>query len=525
MTRAAQLQGGWRPSARAATCWSFARLRAAASSSSRTWRRIPRAGRACFVIAFVNVAVWTVLIPPFEVPDEITHFAYAQYLAETARLPRQTGTEFFSAQENAALFGINYGSILGAPLERGPYSALEQQQLRAVLAAPNDQDAVGGGAATNTTNQPPLYYALEVVPYWLSPSNNILTRLEFMRLLSALLCAGTVLAVFYFLRELVPRTPWAWTVGALMVAFQPTFAFIGAGVNSDSLLFLASALTFLGLARAWRRGLTMRRAAFIGGALAVGALAKLTFLALVPGAGLGLLLLAWRDHRNGWPGALRKLGVGAAVAVAPVGLYLLLNATVWGRGATGGGLAGVTSGPQAGSQAITWHQVVDYVWQLYLPKLPFMQHTYFFGYYPLWNVWLDGSIGHFGLLDYAFPRWVYLDFRWLVFALAGLGAVGLYRVRHAVRPLLGLLASYAAMAAGLLVVVGYLSARAALTGQPFFPQARYLFPLLVLYALAIILATKALPHRWGRVLGALLVVLALAHNLFAETLTISRYYG
>ncbi len=62
-----------------------------------------------------------------------------------------------------------------------------------------------------------------------------------MRLLSALMAACTVLAVFMFLRELLPRTPWAWTVGALMVAFQPTFDFIAAGVHGDNLLFLTSA--------------------------------------------------------------------------------------------------------------------------------------------------------------------------------------------------------------------------------------------------------------------------------------------
>jgi len=81
------------------------------------------------------------------------------------------------------------------------------------------------------------------------------------------------------------------------------------------------------------------------------------------------------------------------------------------------------------------------------------------------------------------------------------------------------------MGLGLLAVVGYLTARAALTFQPFFAQARYLFPLLGLYALAIVLVTRALPRRWAPVLGALLVMLAFAHNLFAQTLTISRYYG
>ena len=47
--------------------------------------------------------------------------------------------------------------------------------LRAGLAASNDP--LGPGGASTATNQPPLYYALEAIPYWLSPSNDILTRL------------------------------------------------------------------------------------------------------------------------------------------------------------------------------------------------------------------------------------------------------------------------------------------------------------------------------------------------------------
>jgi len=37
-----------------------------------------------------------------------------------------------------------------------------------------------------------------------------------------------------FLRELIPRARWAWTIGALVVAFQPTFNFIAAGVQADN---------------------------------------------------------------------------------------------------------------------------------------------------------------------------------------------------------------------------------------------------------------------------------------------------
>src|SRR6202043_2682804 len=196
--------------------------------------------------------------------------------------PQSAGLQY-SQQEYAALLGLEWGAVIGNPNARGVITVPQDQQLRALLRG--NPDPLGPGGTSVATNQPPLYYALEAIPYWLSPSNDILTRLVFMRLLSALMAAGTVLAVFMFLRELLPGTPWTWTVGALMVAFQPMFDFIGASVQGDNLLYLASALTFFVLARAWRRGLTVGRGAAIGGALALGMLAKLTFLALMPGAG------------------------------------------------------------------------------------------------------------------------------------------------------------------------------------------------------------------------------------------------
>jgi hypothetical protein len=113
----------------------------------------------------------------------------------------------------------------------------------------------------------------------------------------------------------------------------------------------------------------------------------------------------------------------------------------------------------------------------------------------------------------------------VVYVLAGLSVIGLWRVRAGLRQWLGLFACYAVMALVLIAVIGYASAQAYFNGATYFPQARYLFPLLALYALAIVLATKSLPPRWAPVLGALLVALAMAHNLFAQTLTISRYYG
>jgi hypothetical protein len=310
------------------------------------------------------------------------------------------------------------------------------------------------------------------------------------------------------------------------VAFQPTFNFIAAGVQADNLLFLTAALTFLMLLSAYKRGFTTRRAVAIGAVVAAGMLAKLTYIALLPGIAVALLLLAWRALPAGRARALRTLATAVVVAAAPVALYALLNAAVWHRGGpTAGGIAGATNSTLPAGGVVTLHQTLDYIWELYLPRLWFMHHAYFPGEYPPWNIWLDGSIGHFGWLDYTLPAWVYTDGRYLLYGLIALALVGVFRLRGNIRPMLPIFGCFAVMALGLLGAIGYSGIRYRLsTGYPF-EQARYLFPLLALYGLFIVLVARGAGRRWAPALGAALVVLAMVHGLFAETLTISRYYG
>jgi 4-amino-4-deoxy-L-arabinose transferase-like glycosyltransferase len=424
-----------------------------------------------------------------------------------------------------ALERLFFYSVIGRPQLRGILTPEDDHALRTALAT--HPSPVGQGGVSAVTNQPPLYYALEAIPYWLSPSHDILARLALMRLLSALLAAGTVLTIFLFLRELMPQTPWAWTVGALAVAFQPTFDFIAAGVQGDNLLFLASALTFLLLLRAYRRGLTVPRGAAIGAVTAVGLLAKLTFIALLPGIVLALALLTWRAMPGDRRRAAMALAAAIALAASAVALYALLNVTVWHRGSPFAGGLAITSASASTlptGATVTLHETLDYTWQLYLPRLWFMHHAFFSGY-PLWGTWLNGSIGHFGWLDYTFPNWVYDDGRYLLYALAALAVAGVVQLRSGITRVLPIFACFGVMALGLLGAIGYTGVRYRLSSGFPFEQARYLFPLLVLYGLFIVLVARALPRRWAPVLGALLVVLAMAHGLFAETLTISRYYG
>jgi hypothetical protein len=214
-----------------------------------------------------------------------------------------------------------------------------------------------------------------------------------------------------------------------------------------------------------------------------------------------------------------------AVAALPVALYALLNVVAWHRGSpTAGGVASATNSALPGGGVVTMHQTLDYIWELYLPRLWFMHHAYF-SEYPVWSTWFNGSIGHFGWLDYTFPAWVYDDSRYLFYALGALAVAGLVWLRRGIRPMLPLFLCFGLMAVGLGAAIGYAGIRYRLANGFPFEQARYLFPLLPLYALFVVLAARGAGRRWGPVVGAALVLLAMAHGLFAETLTISRYYG
>ncbi|HEX3875262.1 MAG TPA: DUF2142 domain-containing protein [Solirubrobacteraceae bacterium] len=485
--------------------------------------RVPRAGWLVFLVAFLNAAIWTVVIPPFQVADETGHFAYAQYVAQKGAPPPQGPVAQLSPQEETALANLFFFNVIGHPLQRGVVTPAEQSALRTALAG--DPSPVGLGGASSITNQPPLYYALAAIPYWLSPSHDILARLEFMRLFSALLAGLTVLAVFLFVRELFGSTPWAWTVGGLVVAFQPQFMFISSGVQGDSLLFFASAATFLALIRAYRHGLTRRRGVAIGLAAAAGLLGKLTFVAFVPGIVVAVGLIVWRAGRGNRRRASAGAGIAAAVAGVPVAAYAVLNATVWHRGGpTGGGFAGAATAALPGNQVITLRESIDYAWQLYLPKLPFMNHVYF-TYSPLRQTFFDGAIGRFGWLDYSFPARVYSLAGDAFLVLAAMAAVGLWRARRELGRVWPLLAGFGVMAVGLLAAIGFAGIRYLKTTGDAFEQARYLFPLLAFYAVFLVLVARAAPRRWAPAVGAGLVILAMAHGMFAELLTVSRYYG
>lgn len=481
---------------------------------------LPVAARWCVVLAVANAGVWSVVTPPFHVPDENAHFAYVQYLAETGDAPGRPEAPVYSSQEAELLDALVFNGVVGRPRDRTIVPEGQQRLLDAAGGA-SVARANGGGLLSNS-NQPPLYYGMQAGVYLASPSQDLLDRMAVMRLLSALLAGLTTLFVFLFLRETFSQ-PWAWTVGALVAGLQPLFAFLSGGVTPDALFFCASAGLVWALARAFNRGLSPVGGAMIGGTLAVGILAKLSFAALVPGAvvGLTLLVVKGRGHRS----ALYGAGLALAGLLLFLAAYVAMNTLVWDRDAFGGGgqAAVVNTAGGQGADPISWREQLAYVWQLYLPRLPFMSEQ--FEQFQPWETWFKGWTGKYGWLDTSFPPWVYNAALGLVAPMAALLAVGVVRGRGKLVRRWRELLTYTTLTAGLMLAIGLSGIRFRSDSGIPFEQARYLLPLLPFYAAAVVIACRGAGERFSRPVAAGVVVLVLGHGLFSQMLVVARFYG
>ena len=495
---------------------------AAPTAPAVRWTRgIPRVAWLCAVAALANAIAWGLLIPPFHVPDENAHVGFTQYVAETGTPPKHNEGRY-SAEEERTLGAINFYGVIGRPYQRVPSGRAADAALAAVQRSHASRK--GSGYAGSATNNPPLYYYAAAAAYKLSPTGSfLLDRLVWMRILSALLAAGTTLFVFLFCRELFPDSPWAWPFGALAAAFQPMFGFIAGGVQVDNGLIFCSAALFCAIARTLRRGLTARRGFAVGLAFVAGLLVKATMIAFAPAAAVALLIAAWRvrGERGLW---LRGLG-GAVVAVAvPLAVYVFLSVAVWNRPIAGAADTITHAGTQM-HLTPNLKQNLVYAWELYLPRLPFMEPQ-MGDTFPLWDLWFRGLVGRFGWIDYEFRAWV----SWAalpVFLVVLAGAVaGLVRLRALMRSRwIELVGVYALAVLGLAAVIAYAGYRYRLDSGAAFEQPRYLLPLLPLWGATVALAARAAGRRWGSALGGLAVMASIALTVFGQLLTIDRYYS
>jgi 4-amino-4-deoxy-L-arabinose transferase-like glycosyltransferase len=457
---------------------------------------------------------WALLTPPFQAPDENAHVAYVQSLVERGELPGEAPNEFRSTEQAVASDAANSDQLAQQLHARPEWSERRHEEwLRADERLGSEARRDGGGPNPAGPN-PPLYYLWESLPYRATAGEDFFSRVTAMRIASVPFLLLTVAATWLLAGVVFgPRRPLQ-LCAAAVPALLPMVTFISTSVSPDALLYALSTLALWLAAR-----VIVRRAQWLDVAclLAVAGLAvvtKATSYAFLPAVVVAVAIGAYRA------GGARRTAAALAVGVAAFALTAgpwYVAARLEERPATGQiqGTAG----------KVDQREFVSYLWQYYLPRLPFQTP-----YAPLYaelpqayETWFKQSIGAFGWLETRWPPPVYAAIALIGLLLAGAALANIVGKRRSIDR--GLLAFFAIALLVLVAALHWNEYRLAEGSGVLVSQGRYLFPLIGLFALVPAAALDSLPRRFhgpalGAVLGGLLTL-----QLFAIGLMATRFFA
>lgn len=474
-------------------------------------RRVPAPLALLLAVASIQFLAWMLLLPAVQAPDEHSHFAYTQRLMETGHPPPRGGggRERYSPELEAAWRDAGLLPLIGNLSARPYWTALDERLWRKHdrRLGPDARDLQTG--ANGASANPPLYYAYAGLAYAIAWNGSFFDRLFAMRFANLPLYLLTIAMTWVLAGQLLGRNPWVRTVAAGAVAVQPQFAFVSAGVSPDPMLTAIWAVFLVTAVAAVQRGLTGRLAT------ALGVLSLASVLTQPRGAPLAVLALLAAAlgvrTRLGRPLSARMLALGAAVCAAVVAAVLAVFAL------RGGGL-----GAAEGGSAFRPLQFASYVWQFYLPRLPFMDRA-IGPDYGVYDVFVQTFYGVFGSLEVRWPSWVYRGLA--AGSLIGLVALAVVLVRARTRLPRDIL-SLAAAAPLVLLAALHFAAYRNLLSEPGNPVivGRYLFPLLPLFGVAVALVVRALPRRACVAVGTALLFTGALLGLSGLGMTAVRFY-
>jgi hypothetical protein len=484
-------------------------------------RDVPRPLAALLAVAAIQVVAWALVMPPFQAPDEMAHFAYVQHLAETGEAPEQTGGSGanVSSEQAEAIRWENVHALVGVLAMRPAWTEAEERRWRAVEASLSDQASANGDGPNPVGQNPPLYYALETLPYHLAPGGSFFNRFYLTRLGSATFYVAAVAFMWLIASELF-RQLWPRTLATAIVALHPKLAMLGASVNADILLVLAwTAFIYVGL-RIIRHGPSVKRLVGAGTATAISVLTHGRGLAIL-GALLVLLGIAYLQWRPAPRLALRGAALSLGIAGLGLAVVALFTSGVSGGGAIYGGEIG-----RIGEKTFNVGELLSYVWQFYLPKLQFMQPSIGVAGYGFSEVYIQSFYGQFASLEVEYPRFA-IDLLQVatLLLLFALYTVAVTRLEALKRnwPIIGFLVLTGLSLLALLHVTAY-NSMLINPADPLF-TGRYLLPLVSILAIGVTVVVMALPRRLGAFATGGLVATGIVLQLTGLGMAFVRFYA
>jgi Dolichyl-phosphate-mannose-protein mannosyltransferase len=466
--------------------------------------------RALLAVAAVLSLAWAIAMAPFQAPDELEHFGYAQRLAETGKRPSATsGRQSVSAEETEAVRRLSLFTLRGVAAAREGWNPVEQREWRRAQNALPPSARADGEGPNSAAKNPPLYYVAEAVPYQAFSWSGLFSRLFAMRLVGCALFVATVALTWLLAGELFSAR-WPRVVAAGVVALQPELGAAAGAVNPDILLAAIWTAFLLAGIRVLRRGPTRGRVAAMLGCVAAAALTHGRGLPLVIPAlfVLGVLFARLPSHRRRVVGVRAGVGAAALIALAAVA-------------AVGGAYASV----RAGIARFSLPDFVATTWQFYFPKLPLMGDR-LGPDYGFRQVFIETFYGTYGSLEIRLPHWA---MRFLQLASVGGFAIVVAMLVARWRAVDGrrLLVAFLALSAASLVAFLHLASYTALVtskGDPVI-VGRYLLSATAVLGLAVAFVANALPRRAGASLAGAVLSVGCLLQIAALGLTMTRFYA
>jgi 4-amino-4-deoxy-L-arabinose transferase-like glycosyltransferase len=479
-------------------------------------RRPPGALISLLVATALLGTVWALLTPAFQAPDENAHFAYVQSLGERGELPGAADRQFQSTEQLAASDAVNSDQTAQQLIVKPEWSRRRHDDWLSrsdVLSAEQRED---GGGPNPATPNPPLYYLWEVLPYKLASGGDLFARLSAMRLAAIPFLLVTVTATWLLAGVVFGPRRGLQLAAASVPALAPMVTFVSMSVSPDTLLYaLWSLALWLGARMIRGRGGALDVALLVAVA-ALAVVTKATSYALLPAILVALVISAWRTGGGTRRWLVTALVAGATFAVVAGPWYLAARLD---ERPAAGQLAGA-----APAEDVNVREFGSYVWQYYLPRLPFQApYGALYADPQAYETWFKQGWAAFGWLETRWPGYVYAVLALFCAAIGIAALLALIRRRRSID--LGLLAFFGAAFVCLMVGLHLNEYRLAEAGGTLTNQGRYLFPLVSLAGLGVAAALIDLPARLravglGAIVGGLFVV-----QLFAIALVAARFYA
>ncbi len=274
---------------------------------------------AATLFLFLLLGLWySLVVPPFEAPDEIHHYAFARHLSQGYGLPVQT-TESSGPWEHEGTQAPLYYFLVGRLI-----AGIDQSDFDRINVL-NPHANLGDPLFPGNKNRM-LYSAREL------PLTGANLAVHVGRWFSLLLGLITLLLTYGIARLALPGSRIQPLLVLLTVAAIPQFQFISATVSNDNLAITLSTATIFVLARLlsrpdgdpiWTEWLGL------GVLVGLAALSKLHALGLLGLSGLVICWLAWQ-RRDGW--LLVRAGLLVFVpALLVAGWWYWRNYTLYGE--------------------------------------------------------------------------------------------------------------------------------------------------------------------------------------------------